>query len=362
MIELLNENLVFKFPQVHEDARLNLSFQRTLRIPDDDKTYPLPPGLGCFPVVHVDDYEQSVPPSWIEHGGVFLPMYQSEAMWIYFSANRDFTRREAYPFAIKICTGKINAVTGEQYEKGLNKNPQDYVVAPKQPWLDGYCVKKGEIRQFVAMELGDGYTAEEQITGKAEHGGLQITVYPMKAERYDFLYPKDEISPQTFGWGGGYSKGLNSWGSTGEFAAPMALAMPAPGALPAQVQEMGLAPGGKMKQEIYKDVFKIDDWDLENGSRCFVHITNSVTWAAITGQLPPHQAPTAQDYTHAGLPWFDYYDADAKAVKGSSKLAKMQSVQKLSQEKGSPVSNEPLSKEKIVKLGKDPNRVREGDF
>ena len=40
------------------------------------------------------------------------------------------------------------------------------------------------IRQFVAMPLGEGFTAEEQITGKAEHGGLQIIVYPMKHEAY----------------------------------------------------------------------------------------------------------------------------------------------------------------------------------
>ncbi len=28
------------------------------------------------------------------------------------------------------------------------------------------------IRQFVAMPLGEGYTAEEQLTGEAQHGGL----------------------------------------------------------------------------------------------------------------------------------------------------------------------------------------------
>jgi hypothetical protein len=35
------------------------------------------------------------------------------------------------------------------------------------------------------MPMGAGYTAEEQITGKAEHGGLQMIVYPMKAKRYE---------------------------------------------------------------------------------------------------------------------------------------------------------------------------------
>ncbi len=359
MIELLNDDLVFTFSQVHSDARLNISFQRTLRIPDDDKTYPLPPGLGRFPPIHVDDYENNVPPQWIEHGGIIIPMYQSEAMWLYFNSHRDLTRREAYPFAVKICTGKINAVTGETYEKGLKKNPQDYLVAPKQPWLDGYCVKKGEIRQFVAMELGEGYTAEEQITGKAEHGGLQITVYPMKASRYDALFPKGEINLSERGWGES-APGGDIWCATG-IAAPMACAPPPPGAAP-QAKEMGLAPGGKMKQEIYKDDFKIDDWDLENGSRCFVHITNSITWAAITGQLPPHLPPSAKDYTYARLPWFDYYDSDSKAIKGSSKLAKMESVQKMSKEKGEPISNEPISKELVTHLKKNPNKVREGDF
>src|SRR5512138_645505 len=59
------------------------------------------------------------------------------------------------------------------------------MVVPEQPWLDGFCVAKDVIRQFVAVPLGAGYSIEEQITGKAEHGGLQIHVYPMKKERYE---------------------------------------------------------------------------------------------------------------------------------------------------------------------------------
>jgi len=40
-----------------------VSFQRTLRIPDDGKDYPLPPGLGRFPVHQVDDFD-GVPDQW----------------------------------------------------------------------------------------------------------------------------------------------------------------------------------------------------------------------------------------------------------------------------------------------------------
>ena len=74
MIELKDDALVFSFPDVHRDAVLSIDFQRTLRIPDDDSEYPLPPGMGRFPVRHVDDFAARVPERWLSHGGVMLPM------------------------------------------------------------------------------------------------------------------------------------------------------------------------------------------------------------------------------------------------------------------------------------------------
>lgn len=166
MIGLKGNSLIFRFPDVHQQAAVSVEFQRTLRVPDDGKNYPLPPGLGRFPVCLVDDFPDTVPSSWLERGGVILPMYQSEAMWVWFSSESSPKFHE-YPFALKIAAGKINAVTGDRWVDQLDGGPQDYVVVPTQPWLDGYCVAKGVVRQFVAMPLGAGYTAEEQITAKA---------------------------------------------------------------------------------------------------------------------------------------------------------------------------------------------------
>ena len=55
---------------------------------------------------------------------------------------------------MKIATGKTCALTGDGWMNHLNTDPQDYAVLPEQPWLDGYCVAKGIVRQFVAMPLG----------------------------------------------------------------------------------------------------------------------------------------------------------------------------------------------------------------
>ncbi len=91
-------------------------------------------------------------------------------------------------------------------------------------------------------------------------------------------------------------------------------------ASPMESCEMGLAPGGRMRQEIYEDPFDLDDWDMENKSRCFVHIANSLIWRTITGEMPPTVPFTAKEYTQYNLPWFDYYSDNSTAVKGSEKL------------------------------------------
>jgi hypothetical protein len=329
MITLEDDRLTFRFPEVHPQAVCSVHFQRTLRIPDDGRDYPLPPGLGAFPLRHLDDYARGVPGEWLKRGGVIMPMYQAEAMWICFAGG---LWRDGYPFAVKIATGKINAVSGEPWTPHLNRDPQDYVVIPEQPWLDGYCVEKGVIRQFVAMPLGQGYSVEEQLTGEPIWGGVQILVYPMKADRYE------------------------------KFHARQRLYAPA-GPLPCS--HMGLAPGGRMKQEVYDDPYGLDAWDQRHSSRCFVTIANSITWHAITGERPPVRPPTAADYAEAGLPWFDYYDADAKALDGSDQLAKARSVVEMAKTK----DEEPLPEnasaeiEHIVRLRKRrPDIVREAVF
>lgn len=340
MIELHDDQLVFTFPRVHPSARLSVSFQRTLRIPDDDHTYPLPPGLGRFPLRHVDDCARNVPASWIERGGVMLPMYQSEALWLYFTCAYDEARGVGYPFAIKIGTGKISAVTGRKWNNALLKSRQDHVVAPEQPWLDGYCVEQGTIRQFVAMPLGAGYTAEEQITGKAAHGGLQIIAYPMKRKAFERRFPK---------------RTMRAVSEDGMIYQCFGALEPA----------MGLAPGGRMKQQIEKDPYDYDDWDHDQRSRCFVHICNSEAWRAITGSAPPTEPMSARHYTDYGLPWFDYYSDPDQALTGSSVLKHLQSVATIAKRKRKPLSdNDRVDPQKVIALrrGLRKTQVREATF
>jgi hypothetical protein len=193
------------------------------------------------------------------------------------------------------------------------------------------------IRQFVAMPLGAGYSAEEQLTGAADHGGLQIEVHPLQAKHYRGPRPlaeyRSDITPS---------------------AACMCCESPG----------MALAPGGRMEQEIAKDRNRLSHYALDHRSRCFVHLCNSLVWREITGMCPPTTPLTATEYARAGLPWFDYY-SEEPAVDGSAKLAGLQSVAALGQAKGAlPLpGNQPVEPKPLITIHKKhPDVVREAEF
>jgi hypothetical protein len=321
---------------------LRIEFQRTLRIPDDGKIYPLPAGFGPFPLRHADDYKDTVPGAWIERGGVLMPMYQSEALWINF--------RTGYPFAVKVAAGKINAVTGELWQTELQADPQNYMVLPEQPWLDGFAARKGVIRQFVAMPLGAGYSAEEQITGKADAGGIQLQVFPLRAEAY-FRSEVAERLPKSLEDLLDELVDAELLDSRFQFSRSAPLMCSAPRIM--EDAAMGLGAGGTMRQEIFEDRHDFLDWDLSMTTRCFVHLCNSLVWRQVTGSNPPHPPFTAKEYANAGVPWFDYYRDDLSALSGSTVLDKVKSVLAFGQAKGEkPLSdNSSIEPELIVQYG-----------
>ena len=112
-------------------SAFRVAFMRTLRVPDNGQVNELPPGLpfalprsmfrlfeffflalfflqgiGQFPLFNVRDSlaRGQLPPQWAAAGGVFLPMYQREAMWMSFSARQ--------PVAVKVLVGNTNAISG----------------------------------------------------------------------------------------------------------------------------------------------------------------------------------------------------------------------------------------------------------
>lgn len=378
----------------------SVSFQRTIRVPDDGKERPLPPSLGRFPLGKIKSTN-----------AIAFPMYQAEAMWMSFSASAEV--------AIKIGVGNVNALTGEPWEAGvLSQLPQNYVLCPQQPWLDGIATgpsqKMGEyyVRQFVAMPLDNMAGIEKQLKekGKLEEvlGGLKFEVFSIYDDKFTAWNPQEQtvmndhnltprelkmnegdcvlffsdkylgvpdISLHYLGFKSANGLKLTYWEFDGiiyvktltgktimiqyagndtierfkqkiqdkeglhpheqrliwvgkqledgrtlrsygvkprdTFHLVMRLRG---GGDPRTDPQMGLAAGGKIKQKIYKDLGKLDRFDLERCSAVRVQILNTVQWTLMTGQPAPEPVVSYQTYKQHKYPWFDLYDADQQAV------------------------------------------------
>jgi hypothetical protein len=326
-------------------------FMRTLRLPETG-THPLPPGLGTFPLRRVKDYPDRAPAEWLGHGGVVLPVYQREAMWLSFSS--------PVPLALQIGVGKVCAVSGRPWSDRLRRGPQNYVVLPRQPWLDGINSGDGTIRQFVAVPLGLGATVEGQVSGEEVWGGVQLQVFELgakamqrwrreQAEAYDTRSVRSVKSV-----GGGYGAALPAMAPGGGPVpppAPMA-SRPAPA--------MGLGAGGRMRQEVYRDDRPLDDWREEPSGRVFVHLSTVPQWRTITGEDAPQSPVNRAAYNTAGLPWFDYYDADGEDLPAAEPLSGVKPVGDWLGEDEQPWT--PVQPQQVKQLGDDPGAVTDGEW
>jgi hypothetical protein len=274
---------------------VRVSFQRTLRIPEQG-LHSLPPSLGSFPLRRVEDY----PAAWLGRGGVMLPVYQREAMWLNFHSDE--------PAALQVGVGKVCAVSGEPWTEKLAKRPQNYVALPKQPWLDGINAGDGFIRQFVAVPLGSGATVEGQVTGVEEHGGVQLRALGL-GEKALARWQEEQLERELM---------RRTHALSDSFDGMVTNCMAAP--------DMGLGAGGRMRQEIYADERKKGGYDPDRSWRVFVHLCSAAQWTAITGEAAPATPVDREAYVRAGLPWFDYYDADSTDVPASETLSGVKTV------------------------------------
>lgn len=300
-------------------SAFDLSFQRTLRLPEDGQVYPLPPTLGAFPVRPALAYADCLPPPWRKPHSVLIPMYQREALWLAFEAP------DWRPLAVKVGVGRVNALSGAKWDERLHADPQDYLVCPPQLWLDGILGREGVVRQFVAMPLGQGYTLEAQVFGAERYGGLQVLVFDSRPGRFA------HEPPPAPGFPPGAPAGFPSAGFSPASFPPPGFPAPQPAAAPAG---MGIGAGGRLRQKVYADPYGLETWQSQPSARVEVHILNSVEYARVTGEPPPPSPVSAADYTRHGLPWFELYDEDRAALAGAADLDDLRSVGQLDAERG----------------------------
>ncbi len=279
---------------VQEDAgtirvgRFSFRLERTLRVPDDGGKYPLPPSFGAFPVYSCAAYSKQLPAAWRGRARFFIPIRQWEALWISFDA-------PAWrPNAVQIFAGGINVLTGES-SCLLHGRPQNYIVCPEQPWLDGFKTSQARVRQFVAAPLHQGLTVAEQL-GEKSSSLLSIRLIESKPGRFPTRPPRGFVSPYL----------LES--------------------LSMECMGMGLGAGGIIEQKVYPDPYGVRTWNSSDSKTIEIALLNSQAFREITGQQPPSSTISASDYTRLGFPWFKLYDEEALDTRPARRMRGIQSL------------------------------------
>ncbi len=80
---------------------------RTVRIQGGQSCLP-PRGLGTFHLLNTQPYRNQLPPKAVALGGLFLPMYESEAMYITFDC------QASDKFVVRPFLGGVNGISGKR--------------------------------------------------------------------------------------------------------------------------------------------------------------------------------------------------------------------------------------------------------
>lgn len=134
-----------------------VSLRKTEKIEVDKNTHALPPDNGPLQEFKVSDYH--CPKDWSKDG-VFVKVEEEQPLWIDFRNNEEC--------ACIPSVQRLNPITGKaaDLESGLTKkDKQNYLVLPRQMWLDGYS-KDGKVYQFVVTKAGEGLAVNEYVLPK----------------------------------------------------------------------------------------------------------------------------------------------------------------------------------------------------
>lgn len=340
---------------------LELTFHRTVRVAEGRQPSNLPPSLGRMELFRVSKYADKCPSNW-EKEGFFVPLHDTEAMWMSFQSSE-------VPVAVLVGAGGVNALTGDKLGTSLEKD--NYLVTPPQPWLDGWKDKDGTVYQFISTpyQKGKGNTVAEQLIGEeSKTGALGIAVFEpvdrtkLKAKippregwsttayDSDFDYP----AAGNIGYTGGTLLAANCFSGELEKTTVVKHALAptrskglggASGQCVTQsFSEMGIGKGGKIIQKIYPDPYGLNVWKEKPEGTLAVYLVNAMVFEQITGIKIP--VPVGHE-TYDGK-WFGMNDKQEADVPGSSKFTGLKSAVF----PASPLS-EPAEKKKKVKKEKE---------
>ena len=254
--------------EIHFGASVTLRFMRTLRIPGSRPDNTRQPHLGAFPLFQFEDYLEQLPDTWRASRGIFIPLREFEAMWISLSG------RWWKPNAVKVRSGRIDAITGTPWTDDLRLNPRNYIVCPDQTSCDGVNLGGGAIGQFAAPSLADESAVNPRHPRNNVFDSIELVVFEPRAGCFPDRPPRGRV------------RGNDACGRPRQSEAAEANTV-------TSEQTARVPPATRDS---------IETWNPLHTTRVCVRLVNSAQFREITSQDPPPAPVSARDYADAALP------------------------------------------------------------
>lgn len=238
-----------------EISGLRVQFTRTFRVTDG---LPLTAHhFGSPSVYNVDPSRQALPADVLARGGVLIPTYPWEALYIHLDSDA--------PVALQISYQGRCALTGNSLSRRLRHRHRNYVVVPFHRHITGAAAANHSTLQFsVGCVTNDlQFRASHEVTHRIT--GLQLQVWNL-----------NDTARQRWSNGSGSTHHATSVDTP--------LAPPRPQSISSR------------------------DWSTAPLARVWIHLVDPVLWPAITGSLPPASPISSSDYFTHGLPWLPAFD------------------------------------------------------
>ena len=290
---LFEHSIVTSFPDLHPEANLEIGFQLNLRRDVNDLNDNHLPGFGWLPVAYVGDYYKDVPIE-CSPDDMILPLYQSEAMSIYFNSNFIKEHNNGYPFAIKIDFENFNAINGRKVTNSLNDNPKNYITNLEQSVFESY-IEENNFHQFIAPPLGLITSENSFFQKNINNYSIYIQIVPLKQELFNVNFP--------------VLNNVSENNTENEICAIEEI-------IPLIVQDEQDSEElvyGVNDENIKEDEndYVSSDWDNKLSKKLTIHVINTHFWQNyLADKLIPREPIKYKHYKYFDISWLEQYNEE----------------------------------------------------
>lgn len=285
-VVLPEEYLEVRASSVHMEAFAGVRLQRALRLPKGTPPYNSVRSDSFHIPRTINEHCNDPGLDWFMRSGEYVICTHSSE-----SVTLEFLSPFAYPFAVVVSIGGLDALTGGEQIGTLSRTPQNYITLPCQNWLDAWLAPSGGTYDFTAPDPGLPDSDGLYRPFEDERDRITLGFIPMKAEAFS-RYCKEVDN----------NAGRPVYGAD-DFAERFVETYLLSGRMRYEQEKGDTWDAGV----VHPDPFDPDDWDATATQEVAVTLVRPSVWSTLMKEAVGEALFNRDVYDEAGVPWFEEY-------------------------------------------------------